>query len=192
MYLSFYSQISWISQSQKCAFIFDNYMSLLSILTDCNSILQEKSFESRRKNGCLITGRHCDQLGQLVQSLVSNRARHSMSHTVLEQQVKVQSPSVPNYTFFKYWFVSVEHFRKVFIKPRFSLIQQRMEDFQDTMNNLCLNKKLTKTRGLHHQGRKGIVSLYLILEEVSYVDVCPALYSYIHAAMLSVLCPHQQ
>lgn len=39
-----------------------------------------------------------------------------MSHTVLEQQVKVQSPSVPNNTFFKYWSGSVEHFRKVFIK----------------------------------------------------------------------------
>lgn len=128
MYLSFYSQISWISQSQKCAFIFDNYMSLLSILTDCNSIPQEKSFELRRKNGCLITGRHCDQLGQLVLSLISNRARHSMFHTVLEQQVEVQSPSVPNYTFFKYWFGSVEHFRKVFIKILAMLFIDLVED----------------------------------------------------------------
>jgi len=51
-----------------------------------------------------------------------------MFHTVLEQQVEVQSPSVPNYTFFKYWFGSVEHFRKVFIKILAMLFIDLVED----------------------------------------------------------------
>lgn len=56
----------------------------------------------------LITGRHCDRLDQLVQSLISNRAQQIMHCTVLEQQIRVQNPAVPNYTYLKYWFGSVE------------------------------------------------------------------------------------